>query len=66
MTAILITIEISCIIIQLKLINRKDLRLRKASKELDHQYKKEQKKYVKNKVAQPNNVHANKKSKVVW
>ena len=38
---------------------------RKASEELDHQYKKEQEKYVKNKIAELNNVYANKKSKKV-
>ena len=40
--------------------------IRKASKELDHQYKKEQEKYCKNKIAQLNKVHTIKKSKVVW
>ena len=40
--------------------------IRKASEELDHQYKKEQEKYVKNKIAELNNAHTNKKSKVVW
>ena len=40
--------------------------IRKASEELDHQYKKEQEKYVKNKIAELNNTHTNKKSKVVW
>ena len=40
--------------------------IRKASGELDHQYKKEQEKYVKNKIAELNNAHTNKKSKVVW
>ena len=40
--------------------------IRKASKELDHQYKKDQEKYVKNKIAELNNAHTNKKSKVVW
>ena len=39
--------------------------IRKASEELDHQYKKEQEKYVKNKIAELNNAHTNKKSKVV-
>ena len=40
--------------------------IRKASEELDHQYKKEQEKYVKNKIAELNNAHTSKKSKVVW
>ena len=40
--------------------------IRKASEEFDHQYKKEQEKYVKNKIAELNNVHSNKKSNVVW
>ena len=40
--------------------------IRKASEELDHQYKKEQEKYVKNKIAELNNAHTNKKTKVVW
>ena len=40
--------------------------LRKASEELDNQYKKEQEKYVKNKIAELNNAHTNKKSKLVW
>ena len=40
--------------------------IRKASEELDHQYKKEQEKYVKNKLAVLNNAHTNTKSKVVW
>ena len=40
--------------------------IRMASEELDHQYKKEQEKYVKNKIAELNNAHTNKKSKVVW
>ena len=39
--------------------------IRKASEELDHQYKKEQEKYVKNKIAELNNAHTNKKSKRV-
>ena len=39
--------------------------IRKASEESDHQYKKEHEKYVKNKIAELNNAHANKKSKVV-
>ena len=40
--------------------------IRKASEELDHQYKKEQEKYVKNKIVELNNAHTNKKSEVVW
>ena len=40
--------------------------IRKASEELDHQYKKEQEKDVKNKMAELNNAHTNKKSEVVW
>ena len=40
--------------------------IRKASEELDHQYKKEQEKYVKYIIAELNIAHANKKSKVVW
>ena len=40
--------------------------IRKGCEELDHQYKKEQEKYVKNKIAELNNAHTNKKSKVVW
>ena len=40
--------------------------IRKASKELDHQYKKEQEKYCKNKIAELNKAHTIKKSKVVW
>ena len=40
--------------------------IRKASEELDHYYKKEQEKYVKNKITELNNAHTNKKSKVVW
>ena len=39
--------------------------IRKASEELDHQYKNEQEKYVENKIAELNNAHGNKKSKVV-
>ena len=35
----------------------KSEQIRKMSEELDHQYKKEQEKYVKNKMAQMNNVH---------
>ena len=39
----------------------------KARKELNRQYKMEQEKYVKKKkIAELNNVHTNKKSKVVW
>ena len=37
--------------------------IRKASEELDHQYKKEQEKYVKNIIAELNIAHTNKKSK---
>ena len=40
--------------------------IRKASEELDYQYKKKQDKYVKNKIAELNNAHTNKKSKIVW
>ena len=40
--------------------------IRKASEELDHQYKKEQEKYVKNKIVELNNSYTNKKSNVVW
>ena len=40
--------------------------IRKASEGLDHHYKKEQEKYAKNKIAELNNGHTNKKSKVVW
>ena len=40
--------------------------VRKTSEELDHQYKKEQEKHVKNKIAELNNAHTNKKSRVVW
>ena len=39
--------------------------IRKASEELDHQYKNEQEKYVGNKIAELNKAHTNKKSKVV-
>ena len=39
--------------------------IRKASEELDHQYKNEQEKYVENKIAELNKAHTNKKSKVV-
>ena len=43
----------------------KSEQIRKASEELD-QYRKEQEKYVKNKIAELNNAHTNKKSEVVW
>ena len=37
--------------------------IRKASEKLDHQYKKEQEKYVKNIIAELNIAHTNNKSK---
>ena len=40
--------------------------IRKVIEELDHQYKKELEKYAKNKIAELNHAHTNKKSKVVW
>ena len=40
--------------------------IRKGSEELDNQYKNEQEKYVKNKIAQLQNAHTNRKSKIVW
>ena len=40
--------------------------IKKASEELDQQYKNKQEKYVKNKIAELNNAYTNTKSKVVW
>ena len=40
--------------------------IKKASEELDQQYKNKQEKYVKNKIAELNNAYTNTKLKVVW